>query len=210
MKPAIQSAIDGWPVMAVVRTDTLEEAERQARVFLRGGIRLLEITFSVPDAPALVERLLAERGADDEHFVGMGTVTNEERARRAVAAGAEFIVSPNVSAAVAAVAREAGRYLVLGGLTATELVTARELGSDLVKVYPLPPVGGPRYLSTVRQPIFDVPMLAGGGFGIDEIPAYRQAGATAFGIGAPLLGATDEETIDRVQRALRLARGADS
>ena len=81
----------------------------------------------------------------------------------------------------------------MGGLTPTELVTAHELGADLLKVYPLPPVGGPAYLSVVRQPLGDLaPMLAGGGFGIEEIPAYRAAGAVAFGIGAPLLAPTTQ------------------
>ena len=81
------------------------------------------------------------------------------------------------------------------------------LGADVIKVEPLPPAGGPRYLEVVRQPLGDVaPMLAGGGFGIEEIPAYRAAGASAFGIGAPLLGATDGETRERIARALELAR----
>jgi 2-dehydro-3-deoxyphosphogluconate aldolase/(4S)-4-hydroxy-2-oxoglutarate aldolase len=91
-------------------------------------------------------------------------------------------------------------------LAPSEIVSARELGADLVKVYPLPPVGGPLYLSTVRQPLGDIPMLAGGGFSVDEIPAYSRAGAVAFGIGSPLLGADDEESRGRIARALALAR----
>ncbi len=137
----------------------------------------------------------------------MGTVTGGERAERAVAAGAEFLISPNAEAAVAEVARAAGRYLVLGALTPTEIVAAHALGADLVKVYPLPPVGGAVYLATVRQPLGDVPMLAAGGFGVDEIPAYRAAGAVAFGIGAPLLGAGEAGGGERMARALALARG---
>ncbi len=136
----------------------------------------------------------------------MGTVTTEARAREAVAAGAQFFVTPNVNPAVARVAREAGLFLVLGALTATEIVAAHELGADVVKVFPLPPVGGPAYLSVMRGPLGDIPMLAAGGFGVEEIPAYAAAGATAFGIGAPLLGADDEETRRRIARGLELAR----
>jgi 2-dehydro-3-deoxyphosphogluconate aldolase/(4S)-4-hydroxy-2-oxoglutarate aldolase len=138
----------------------------------------------------------------------MGTVTTPERARAALAAGAEFVVTPNVDAEVAALVLAAGRFLVVGALTPTELVAADRLGADLIKVYPLPPVGGPRYLEVVRQPLGDLaPMLAGGGFGIEEIPAYRAAGASAFGIGAPLLAATPAESAARIARALELARG---
>ena len=140
----------------------------------------------------------------------MGTVTDEARAVAAVDAGAEFIVSPNTSPSVAAVARQAEIYLVLGALTCTEIVEARDLGAQIVKVYPLPPVGCARYLATVRQPLDDIPMLAAGGFTVDEIPDYREVGATAFGIGSPLLAADDDETIQRIQRALSLARGLET
>jgi 2-dehydro-3-deoxyphosphogluconate aldolase/(4S)-4-hydroxy-2-oxoglutarate aldolase len=100
----------------------------------------------------------------------------------------------------------------MGALTPTEIVSAVEVGADLVKVYPLPPVGGPAYLSVIRGPLGDVPMLAAGGFGVEEIPAYHQAGAIAFGLAAPLLGvgAGEGEARRRIERALALARGAAS
>ena len=92
-------------------------------------------------------------------------------------------------------------------MTPTEIVRARELGADFIKVYPLPLFGGPAYLRTIRQPLPDVPLLAAGGFGIDDIPDYRSAGATAFGLGAPLLGKDEDESIDKIRRALQMARG---
>lgn len=202
---AVRSTFQRSPLVAVVRTRSAEEAERQARLFIEGGVELVEITFTVPGAPELVERLLAERG-DAPYRVGMGTATDAARARRAVEAGAEFVISPNVSAAVAEVVKTAGRYLLLGALTPTEIVTARDLGADLVKVYPLPPVGGPKYLEVVRGPLGDVPMLAAGGFGPEEIPAYRRAGAVAFGIGAQLLAEGRGESLRRIAGALALAR----
>ena len=175
-----------------------------------GGLEIIEITFSVPQATTLVTDLLAERHGNGPPWIGMGTVTNAERAAQAVAAGTEFIVSPNASSEVAAIARDAQTYLVLGALTCTEIVTAHELGADIIKVYPLPPVGGARYLATVRQPLSDIPMLAAGGFGVEEIPAYRAVGATAFGIGSPLLADDDDGTRQRIARALALARGQES
>ena len=139
----------------------------------------------------------------------MGTATTAARAREAAEAGAEFLVTPNASAEVAREARQAGMFLVMGALTPTEIVAAHELGADIVKVYPLPPVGGPAYLATIRGPLGDIPMLAAGGFGVEEIPAYARAGASAFGLAAPLLGADPGEAEDRprMARALALARG---
>jgi 2-dehydro-3-deoxyphosphogluconate aldolase/(4S)-4-hydroxy-2-oxoglutarate aldolase len=211
------------PIIGVVRTSSAAEAERQALLLADAGIELIEITFTVPGATTLVRQLLAERDArgGGPPWFGMGTVTTAARIDAALAAGAEFIVSPNVSAAVAEPARRAGRFLVLGALTPSEIVAAQELGCDLVKVYPLPPVGGAAYLSVVRQPLGDVPMLAAGGFGIDDIPAYREAGALAFGIGFPLLAgaaaadpaatapdsAGETAIQERIARALRMAAG---
>ena len=206
LRPQVALSLRRSPVVAVVRTTSYEEAGRQARLFLSSGIELVEITFTVPDAPRLVRELLAERTQAGPPWIGMGTVTNAERARDAVTAGAEFIVTPNVSSDVARIARGAGLFLILGALTPSEIVAARELGADIVKVYPLPPVGGPSYLSVVRQPLGDIPMLAGGGFSVDQIDDYARAGAIAFGIGGPLLGADDDESRGRIARALALAR----
>lgn len=208
LRPQVALSLRRAPVIGVVRTGSFEEAARQARLFAESGIELVEITFTVPDAPRLVRDLLARRnaGAVGPPWFGMGTVTTAARAREAVTAGAEFLVSPNVSSDVARIARGAGLFLVLGALTPTEVVLAHELGADIVKVYPLPPVGGPSYLSVLRQPLGDIPMLAAGGFGVEDINDYARAGAVAFGMGAPLLGADEEETRGRIARALALAQ----
>jgi 2-dehydro-3-deoxyphosphogluconate aldolase/(4S)-4-hydroxy-2-oxoglutarate aldolase len=208
LKEAVSLSLKRAPIVAVVRHRDRAAAEGQARAFVASALELVEVTFTVPGAVDLVRRMLAERPAGGPPWIGMGTVTTPERARAAIDAGAEFLVTPNVDAEVAALARETGLFLVMGALTATELVAAQRLGADLLKVFPLPPVGGPKYLEVIRQPLGDLgPMLAGGGFGIEEIPAYRAAGAVAFGVGAPLVGADDAETARRIERALALARG---
>lgn len=207
---AVAASLKSAPIIGVVRTKSREEARRQGRLFMAGGLQLIEITFSVPDATDLVRELVSHRGEDGPPWIGMGTVTDADRAAAAVAAGSEFIVSPNTSPAVAQVARASGIYLVLGALTCTEIVKARDLGAQIVKVYPLPPVGGASYLATVRQPLDDIPMLAAGGFTVDEIPAYRAVGASAFGIGSPLLADDDQSTHQRIARALSLARGQET
>jgi 2-dehydro-3-deoxyphosphogluconate aldolase/(4S)-4-hydroxy-2-oxoglutarate aldolase len=213
IRQLIAASLERSPIIAVVRTKSIEEAGRQARSFVAAGLELIEITFTVPGASGLVRELLAERAARPERgteagppWFGMGTVTTAARAQEALDAGAEFFVTPNTNPAVARLARESGTYLAMGAMTPTEMVAARELGADLVKVYPIPLVGGPAYLSVIRQPLDDIPMMASGGYGLEEIPAYGKAGATAFGIGAPLLGSSEEETRQRIAHALDLAR----
>jgi 2-dehydro-3-deoxyphosphogluconate aldolase/(4S)-4-hydroxy-2-oxoglutarate aldolase len=216
VRNSVATSVRRAPLVGVVRTPSREEAAAQARTLAACGVELVEITFTVPGAAALVRELLAERGSrgdDGPPWIGMGTVSTAERAREAVAAGAEFFVTPNVNPEVARTAREAGIFLIMGALTPTEIVAAAELGADLVKVYPLPPVGGPAYLSVIRGPLGDIPMLAAGGFGVEEIPLYAQAGAAAFGLAAPLLGVGPTgndatEARQRIARALTLARGS--
>ena len=199
------------PIIGVVRTASREEAVAQALMLAAAGVELVEVTFTVPGASGLVRELLASRNSEGPPFFGMGTATTAARAREAAEAGSEFLVTPNVNAEVAKEARRAGMFLVMGALTPTEIVAAHELGADLVKVYPLPPVGGPAYLQVIRGPLGDIPMLAAGGFGVEEIPAYARAGASAFGLAASLLGVGPDagEARRRVARALALARGQD-
>jgi 2-dehydro-3-deoxyphosphogluconate aldolase/(4S)-4-hydroxy-2-oxoglutarate aldolase len=101
MRADVAKSLAEAPVIGVVRTHDRGEAERQARAYWLGGLELVEITFTVPGATELVRRLREERGPAGPPWIGMGTVTTGERARAAVEAGAEFIVSPNCSAAVA-------------------------------------------------------------------------------------------------------------
>ena len=207
----VAASVASDPIFAVVRTADPATAHSHAGKLASGGARLIKITFTVPEATRILRSFLEEKYDDGDSprppWLGMGTVTTAARAHEAVAAGAEFIVSPNASPEVAEVARAAGLYLVMGALTPTEIVAARDLGADLVKVYPLPPVGGATYLSTVRQPLDDIAMLAAGGFTAEEIPAYRQAGARAFGISAQILGVGEADFGQRMARALALDRG---
>lgn len=195
------------PVIGAVRTNSRRSAERQAQALLESGLQLVEITFTVPEATEVVADLVANRGTSGPPWFGMGTVSTGDRARAALAAGSEFVVSPNVDPEVASVAQESDVFLILGALTPTEIVEADRLGADLVKVYPLPPVGGPKYLSTVRQPLPDIQMLAAGGFDVDEISAYREAGAVAFTLGAQLLGPDGDADRQRVDMAMARAKG---
>jgi 2-dehydro-3-deoxyphosphogluconate aldolase / (4S)-4-hydroxy-2-oxoglutarate aldolase len=204
---SVAESLTRAPIIGVVRTDSLDEARRQAQALVAGGLELVEITFTVPGASSLVRELRAARGAALRPWIGMGSVTTPERAAEAVFVESDFIVSPNAAPEVAEVAKREGRFLVLGALTPTEIVAASRLGADLVKVYPLPPVGGPAYLKTIRGPLWDIDMLAAGGFGVDEIPAYRAAGARAFGMAAPALLATAASPADAIDHALALARG---
>ena len=120
--------------------------------------------------------------------LGVGTVRSAADAEAAVAAGAAYLVAPDLQPEMVAFAVERGVPVVPGGLTPTEIAAAWAAGATAVKVFPVSAVGGPAYCKAVRAPLPEVPLVPTGGVGIDDIGAYLAAGAVAVGIGSPLLG----------------------
>lgn len=168
-------------LVAVIRAATNDAAIGAARAAIRGGVRLVEITFTVPDAPAVLRALAGENAT-----LGAGTVLTAAEAHAALAAGAHFLIAPNVSAAVGAVARERGVFWCPGAYTTTEIVAARDAGAHVVKVYPVGVAGGPDYIKVIRDPLPGIPMLAAGGTHLGNVQAFLAAGCVGIGLGAAL------------------------
>jgi 2-dehydro-3-deoxyphosphogluconate aldolase/(4S)-4-hydroxy-2-oxoglutarate aldolase len=171
-------------LVAVIRAASGEAALGAARAVVRGGIRLVEVTYSVPDAPAVMRQLVQD--AHPGVVVGAGTVLTAKQAADALAAGARFLIAPNVSDAVAGAAREAGAFYCPGAYTTGEILHAVEKGAHLVKVYPVGVVGGPAYIQVIRDPLPNIPMLAAGGTNLENIVPFFAAGCIACGLGGSL------------------------
>ena len=171
-------------LVSVIRAATPEAALGAARAVIRGGVKLIEVTYSVPDAPSVMAELVRE--AHDDVIVGAGTVLTRAEAEAAVDAGACFLIAPNASEAVAEVARESDAYWCPGAYTTSEILRAMELGAHLVKVYPVGVAGGPDYIRIIRDPLPRVPMLAAGGTHLDNIVPFYEVGCLACGIGAAM------------------------
>ena len=175
-------------LVAVIRTATVERAEVAARAMARAGVRLVEITLTVPDAYELIAKL----ATDDEFaaqgaIVGAGTVLSGAQAEDALIAGARFLVSPALIPEMLAAGRSRDAMTMPGTMTPTEMVKAAELGADYIKVYPLATIGGPEFITNVRRALQHLPLVATGNVEYDEIPAYFKAGVVGFGIGGPLI-----------------------
>src|SRR5204862_2342274 len=177
-------------LVAVIRTPTPELAERAARAVAEGGVRLVEITLTVPDATEIIAKL-----ASDEAFreagavVGAGTVLSGAQAEDALLAGARFLASPALIPDMIAAGRARDALTMPGTLTPTEMVRAAELGADFIKIYPIATVGGPAYVANVRRALQHLPLVATGNIEFAEIPEYLKAGVVGFGIGGPLIPA---------------------
>lgn len=192
-------------VLAVLRAPSPESALDTAEALIRGGISGIEVTYSTPDAPAVIRELISRHGADA--YIGAGTVTTPAEAAAAAEAGAEFLVSPGTRPDLTRAMIETGTVVMTGALTPSEIMEARELGVDVVKIFPAS-LGGPSYLSALRGPFPDAPLMPTGGVTPDNLAEWFAAGAVAVGAGGDLargasIAAGDWADIE--QRAARFA-----
>ena len=182
MEPFALTRLREHRLVAVIRAPDPEAALGAARAVAAGGIELIEVTFTVPEAP----RVMAALAAEGRLTVGAGTVLTAAQARAALAAGAQFIIAPNLSREVADEALGAGVMFCPGAYTTTEILAARAAGAHLVKVYPVGIAGGPAYIRVIRDPLPDVPMLAAGGTTHENVVPFLEAGCVGVGLGASL------------------------
>ena len=181
-------------IIPVVRASTAARAATAVAWLQEAGIRVFEITMTVPEAPALIRAL----AADQDLLVGAGTVPDARTAEACLDAGARFIVAPWVDASLAAATQEAGACLMLGALTPTEVRAALAAGADVVKIFPAGSAGGPAHIKALRAVFPDVAFCPTGGVDARNAPDYLAAGAAFVGIGGRLV---DEALIAAGDRA---------
>jgi 2-dehydro-3-deoxyphosphogluconate aldolase/(4S)-4-hydroxy-2-oxoglutarate aldolase len=172
-------------IIGVVREESAEAAMAVAHAYAANGVRLLEITLTTPDALEIIGKLVEEY-ADKGITFAAGTIRTPNDAAAARRAGAQILVSPHTDVRLIEYANENELLSIVGAATVTEIVGAWQAGCDIVKVYPAQMLGGPDYFRTIRQPIRDVPMLAGGPVALDAIEPYLEAGAIAVNLGGSL------------------------
>jgi 2-dehydro-3-deoxyphosphogluconate aldolase/(4S)-4-hydroxy-2-oxoglutarate aldolase len=172
-------------IIPVIRAPSADAAVAVVEALVQAGLTVAEITMTVPnaiDAIASVARRFA-----DKVLVGAGTVTDADTARRAVDAGAEFIVTPCLVPEVIDAARRADIAVLPGALTPTEVLNAFRLGGDMVKVFPAQSVGGAAYLRALRGPFPEIPLVPTGGVTLENVRDMFGAGAVAIGVGSELI-----------------------
>lgn len=170
-------------VVAIIRATDGRHLRGVCSTLIDAGVSVLEVTTNTPGAAQVVSELAA-RGLE----VGMGTVRTVEHVRRAVDAGASFVVCPGLSLPVGEEAQRSGLRWYPGAMTPTEIHAAWDAGASAVKVFPVARLGGAGYIRDVRAPLDDIPLIPTGGVGVHDIGDYLAAGALAVGIGSPLLG----------------------
>lgn len=174
------------PVVGILRFFPLAQVRHLVPAVLAGGIRNLEVTMNSAGAEDLIR--CASDLVGGQGNVGAGTVLDVAQLDRALAAGASFIVTPAVVPEVIRACVERGVPVMPGALTPTEIFTAWRLGARLVKVFPADTLG-PAHIKAVKAPFPEIPLMPTGGVTPETLPAFRKAGADAFGVGGPLFDA---------------------
>jgi 2-dehydro-3-deoxyphosphogluconate aldolase / (4S)-4-hydroxy-2-oxoglutarate aldolase len=210
----MKSIAEAFPnrVCGVLRTDNSEAGFQACLTALEAGVGTIEVTKTVPSCFDLIRGLVASTAG--RYPVGVGTVWDPGAVHEAKDAGASFVVTPVLLPEVADACREHDILCVLGALTPTEIYLARLHGAALVKVFPISPVGGPRYIETLNGPLGGVPFWVSGGVAIEDIGAYLRLGVKAVGLTGALfpadaLARRDMDTIrGNAERAAQAAAQA--
>jgi 2-dehydro-3-deoxyphosphogluconate aldolase/(4S)-4-hydroxy-2-oxoglutarate aldolase len=177
--------IESLGIVPIIRAPKLELAARAARAVYAGGIDVIEITMTVPNALPLLRQLAEELGKDV--LLGAGTVLDAQTARACIDAGAQFIISPGLDLDTIKAVHSLDKVVMPGVLTPTEVISAWKAGADMAKVFPCSALGGPSYLRALRAPLPQVKLLPTGGVDLNTAAEFIAAGASALGVGAALI-----------------------
>ena len=210
----ITAAIEDLGVVAIIRMQDPAAVRGVVDALAEGGVRAVEVTMTVPRAIELIGEIAPT--LPKGFLFGAGTVLDGDTVKRAVAAGARFIVSPVFRREVIEAAHKEGVPVMPGCFTATEILDAWDAGADIVKVFPATSVG-PSYLKDIRGPLPHVKLMPTGGVSIDNVGEWLTAGAVAVGVGSALLDGKAiaarqfgpiTENARRMVANVRAARGA--
>lgn len=171
-------------VLAVLRAPSADAAVEAAAALIRGGVTGVEVTYSTPDARAVIAELRRRHG--EAALIGAGTVTTPEQAEESAGAGAQFLVSPGTLPNLARAMLATGLTTMTGAMTPTEVMGAIALGVDVIKVFPAS-LGGPPLLKALRQPFPEAVLMPTGGVTAENLADFLAAGAIAVGAGGDLL-----------------------
>lgn len=172
-------------VVAVIRAENEEQAILISKACLAGGVKGIELTFTVPGADQVIRTLSEQFGR--EMLIGAGTVLDSETARIAILAGANYIISPAFNAETAKLCNRYQIPYMPGCMTITEMITAMEAGCDVIKLFP-GSAFGPDFVKGVKGPLPQVNIMPTGGVNIDNADQWIKAGCIAVGAGSDLTG----------------------
>ena len=189
-------------IVAVVRSPDSQQLVEVVRALADGGVTVVEITMTVPDALGVLRQVRQALG--ERVLLGAGTILDSETARAALLAGAEYLVAPTLNLDVIRLCQRYSKLVMPGAFTPTEILTAWEAGADVVKVFPAEVVG-PAFFKAMRGPLPQVRLMPTGGVDLNTAADFLRAGACCLGLGSQLVEprAVAERDFDRIRELAR-------
>lgn len=171
-------------IAAVIRAKSSQDLIRVADAIKAGGVDVIEVTMTTPDALKVIEE--TSRKYRDDVLIGAGTVLDAETCRLAILAGAEFIVGPCLDRGMIEMAHRYDKLVMPGTFTPTEILQAWQWGADLIKVFPAD-ILGPAFFKDVLGPLPQVRLVPTGGVDLDTAADFLRAGCVALCAGGALI-----------------------
>lgn len=187
-RPETLARIRSAGVLAVLRAPSADAAIAAADALIAGGVRGIEVTYSTPDVPAALAGIRTRHG--DGVVLGAGTLLDPPQAAEAAAAGAQYLVAPGLDDELVEAMAATGAVVMAGAVTPTEVMRARRLPVDVVKLFP-GSLGGPALLKALRGPFPDLAFLPTGGVSAANVGEWLAAGALAVAAGGELCPASE-------------------
>jgi 2-dehydro-3-deoxyphosphogluconate aldolase / (4S)-4-hydroxy-2-oxoglutarate aldolase len=189
-------------IVAIVRSPESSQLVEVCRALADGGVTVVEITMTVPNALDVVRQVRQALG--DRLLLGAGTILDRETARAALLAGAEYVVSPTLNLDVIRLCHRYDKLVMPGAFTPTEILAAWEAGADIVKVFPAEVVGPP-FFKALRGPLPQIRLMPTGGVDLTTAAEFLKAGACCLGVGSQLVEpkAVAARDFDRIRELAR-------
>jgi 2-dehydro-3-deoxyphosphogluconate aldolase/(4S)-4-hydroxy-2-oxoglutarate aldolase len=178
-------------IVAVVRAESIDQAQEIAQACTEGGIPAVEVTYTVTGATEVIKSLKGGKNAQ-ELIIGAGTVLDPETARIAILAGADFVVSPAFDLETAKLCNRYQVPYMAGCMTINEMIQALEAGCDVIKLFP-GNAYGPAFIKDVKGPLPQVNLMPTGGVNLDNIKDWIKNGVVAVGVGGQMTKGTPEQ-----------------
>jgi 2-dehydro-3-deoxyphosphogluconate aldolase / (4S)-4-hydroxy-2-oxoglutarate aldolase len=171
-------------IIAIMRAQSSEQLIDAAEAICQGGVRVIEVTMTTPNALRVISEATAKFG--EKILFGAGSVLDVETARVAILAGAGFIVAPILKISVIEICNRYSIPVMPGCYTPTEIVTAWEAGADMIKLFPAS-VGGPDLVKALLAPLPQIEIVPVGGVELNNAAEFIRCGASALGVGSSLV-----------------------
>ncbi len=183
-KPEIVQRIVDLGIVAIIRADSSDQLVHAAEALLAGGVTMMEVTMTTPNALDVVAQVVARFG--DDILMGVGSVLDPDTAGAAIAAGAEFVVTPVTKPEVIRLCNRLGKPIASGAFTPTEALLGHESGADFIKIFPAE-IGGAAYIRSLLAPLPMLRIIPTGGVTPETVGDFFRAGCVALGAGSSLV-----------------------